>query len=104
MVLIEAMSCGVPCCSTDAGDASLIIGRSGAVAPRGDDAAVAQTWLSLLRRPAESLASLRQEVCARAREHFSLSACVRQYEELYTSVTAGRRKPATGTEPTPAHS
>ena len=102
MVLIEAMASGVPCCSTDAGDASLIIGRSGAVAPKGDDAAVAATWLSLLRRPADAMQTLKQQVCARARGHFSLTACVRQYEELYSVLSAAHRKPAS--TPATAHS
>lgn len=90
MVLIEAMACGVPCTSTDAGDAAAIIDRSGAIAARGDDAGVAATWLDLLRRSRGDLRLLSDAVRAGSEARFSLRMCVQQYEELYTRIAAAR--------------
>lgn len=82
----EAMACGVPCAVTDVGDSAHLVGESGTVVAPGDAAGLAEAWLRVMRLPAAERARL--GTCARQRimEHFSLTAIVQQYEELYDRV------------------
>ncbi len=43
-VVGEAMSCGIPCVVTDAGDSPAIVGRHGIVVPSGNPQALAEAW------------------------------------------------------------
>ena len=45
-VVGEAMSCGLPCVVTDAGDAANLVGDSGFISPAGDHEALAANLLS----------------------------------------------------------
>lgn len=78
-VLLEALACGCPVVSTDcpSGPAEILArGRYGALAPVGDDAALAQAILATLAAPPER-AGLR----ARAGQ-FSAEAAVERYLEV----------------------
>lgn len=85
-VLGEAMACGVPCVTTDVGDAADIVGETGWIVPPRDSHALAGALLHALalteaERQARSLAA-RQRIEAR----FSLPSVIDRYVELYTKL------------------
>jgi glycosyltransferase involved in cell wall biosynthesis len=90
-VLGEAMACGIPCVSTDVGDARFILGESGRVVPVRTPTALASAWVELLRH--DETARLRIGEAARQRitSRFSISAVGARYSELYPSVLRGDR-------------
>lgn len=83
MTLMEALSCGVPCVTTDAGDCARLLGDAGRVVPVHDAEALARAWEELLvRRPDESV--LRRD----AVERFDIRAAAAGYEKVYREVLA----------------
>ena len=52
-VLGEAMASGVPCVTTDVGDAALVVGETGRVVPRGDTEALGRAVAEVLGLPPE---------------------------------------------------
>lgn len=88
-VLLEAMSCGVPCVATDAGDAARILGGSGLVVPAGDARALAAGLAALLARQERGGPRLGALCRARVEEEFSLPRLLAATEALLTGV-AGR--------------
>lgn len=86
MVLIEAMACGVPCVSTDVGDARLILDDLGKVAPARDAGRIVEAWGAFLALPSEEWAQLRQRVREHAVNEFGLDACCGKYESLYRNL------------------
>jgi glycosyltransferase involved in cell wall biosynthesis len=87
-VLGEAMACGVPCVTTDVGDAARIVGDTGFVAPGGNDPAFA----AALDRALSVSPSERKELGARARariiETYSIDVVAERYAGLYHEVLA----------------
>lgn len=86
MVLIEAMACGVPCVSTDVGDARLILGELGTVVPARQPTKVAAAWSALLEKPTTEREDLAQRVRDYAAAEFGLDACCGKYEALYCKL------------------
>lgn len=85
LVLLEAMSCGVPCVSTDVGGVREVLGDTGALVPPGNPEALAAAALRLLDDP-ELHRSQREVVRARAIEHFEQTKIVERYLEVYREV------------------
>jgi glycosyltransferase involved in cell wall biosynthesis len=85
-VIGEAMSAGVPCVTTDVGDARELVGDTGAVVPVGDAQAIAEAAVRLLQPGVR--ARLGGEARQRIQERYSLQSMVRSYEQLYESVLA----------------
>lgn len=80
--LVEAMSCGVPCAATAAGDSALIVGETGRIVAPEDPQALSEAVGELL-----SDIRLREQLGRAARlrvkENFSLEEMVRHYEAVY---------------------
>jgi N-acetyl-alpha-D-glucosaminyl L-malate synthase BshA len=85
--MLEAMSCGVPCASTDVGGVSEVLGETGALTPFNDPDALAAAALRLLTDPDTYR---RQSAAARARavEHFATSKVIDRYLAVYHQVLA----------------
>lgn len=87
LAVAEAMACAVPCVVTAVGDSALLVGKSGIVVPPGDAAALAAGWESLLAAGAEARRELGAEARRRVEKHYSVAGIVRDYEELYLSLS-----------------
>jgi glycosyltransferase involved in cell wall biosynthesis len=85
-VLMEAMASGVPCVSTDVGEARAMIGDAGRIVPRRNSAALAAAARELLDLPVAAMKALRLRARARICEHFTLQSTIAQYEALYENI------------------
>ena len=87
-VIKEAMACGVPCVTTDVGDAAWVVGQAGGVVPPRNARALAEACESILALDADE----RKRLCTQARERvdklFSLPKMVDAYQQLYEEVAA----------------
>ncbi len=86
MTVIEAMSCGVPCVTTDVGDCARLLEGVGHVVPVRDAAALANAWEKTLQLGAAA----REEIAAQSRqrvlEKFTITHAARQYAETYAQL------------------
>ena len=86
-VLGEAMSCGVPCVTTDVGDSRAIVDNTGLIVPPQDADALARAVLNLLDRDADARVALGTAARARIQARYSLSGLISKYESLYTEIS-----------------
>jgi len=82
-VVGEAMSCGVPCVSTDVGDAAQIVGGTGRVVPVGDPSRLAEALRAIVQMDDAARVSLGRIARQRIIEHYSLDSMVEQYQRIY---------------------
>ena len=92
-VLLEAMSCGVPCVATDVGDSALIVGDTGHMVPAKTPSALSLAWLALIEAGREGRTQLGLAARRRIQKHFDLPNMVARYESLYQEMASGRRAP-----------
>jgi glycosyltransferase involved in cell wall biosynthesis len=85
-VLGEAMSCGVPCVSTDVGDARSIIADTGIVVPAHDPAALAHAIIDLIDRGPAARELLGRAARARVETEYSLASIIDRYAALYSDL------------------
>ena len=78
-VLVEAMASGLPCITTDVGDAKYIVQELGWVAPPRDAAALAEAVLDYVNLTAAAKLELKQQTRARVEQDFSIQQVSRQY-------------------------
>lgn len=81
-VLAEAMACGVPCVTTNAGDAAAIVGATGIVVPVGDMLALLAGVLELLEEDTIARRVRSEAVRARIVGQFEIGSMVSAYENL----------------------
>lgn len=85
-VLVEAMACGIPCVSTEVGDAVDIIGSTGCVVKVGSPEALALAIRELLLEKQGNLWKTRkQNARRRVSERYSLSKMLDAYNEVWFS-------------------
>lgn len=85
-VLGEAMAMGLPCVSTDVGDAALLMGSRQWLVPARDSKALANQLTELLTLPAEERQRLGGQARQRVVEAFSMTATAQQFMNLYISL------------------
>jgi glycosyltransferase involved in cell wall biosynthesis len=86
MVLLEAMSCGLPCVTTDVGDAGRLVGDTGRVVAPRDAGALAGAWAELAEMGERKRNSLGEAARARVVAHYTLSASASAYAALYREL------------------
>ncbi len=86
--LVEAMSCGVPCVATAAGDTIDILAKTGIIVQPGDAPGLAEAWAAMIAMPPEDRRQLGQAARERVLAHFSLRRMVSAYERLYEEIVA----------------
>jgi glycosyltransferase involved in cell wall biosynthesis len=82
----EAMASGVPCVSTDVGDAAALIADTGGLVPRGDPQALAQRMEEFLDVAPEARAALGAAARRRIEDKFSLASVVARYAALFREM------------------
>ena len=90
--LLEAMASGLPVVATAVGGNPEVVidGESGLLFPAGDFNSLAKSLRSLREDP-QLRSALGRQARRRVREEFSINAMVRQYEEVYESLTTAIR-------------
>ncbi len=86
MTLIEAMSCGVPCVTTDVGDCGRLLEGVGQVVPMRDPAALAAAWEKALQLGATAREEIARQSRERVLEKFTIAHAARQYAETYAEL------------------
>lgn len=86
-VLGEAMACGIPCVSTNVGDARSIIGDTGLVVPVRDPASLAHAIIDLIDRGPAARERLGRAARARIETEYSLARIVDRYTALYSDLS-----------------
>jgi len=84
----EAMASGIPCVSTDVGDAEILIADTGGLVPKADPAALAHKIEEFLAFAPEARANLGKRARQRIEDKFSLRAIVARYGELFAGLVA----------------
>jgi glycosyltransferase involved in cell wall biosynthesis len=91
-VLGEAMACGLPCVTTDVGDAAYIVGDTGIVVPPRDPNSLAIAIMEMLGKSENEFADLKHRARGRIEEKFSLESVVERYASLYDKLLIGNNK------------
>ena len=85
-VLGESMACGIPCVSTDVGDAAWIIGDKGKIVPVRDAEGLASAVMDLLNMPKSERYKLGLSGRSRIKTLFSELNNANQFSEVYQEI------------------
>lgn len=83
-VLVEAMASGLPCISTDVGDAKYIVQDLGSIVPPRNAQALAEAILSYLHKTEAEKQALKQAARERVEQNFSIATVSRQYMQVWS--------------------
>jgi glycosyltransferase involved in cell wall biosynthesis len=86
LVIGEAMGCGVPCAVTDCGDAAIMVGETGRVAPIRDPPAFARGIGELIDLGREGRTRLGLAARRHIEENYALHAIAARYDALYAEL------------------
>ncbi len=89
-VLGEAMAMGIPCVSTDVGDAAALLGDTGKLVPPRNSLALAEAIMRLLEAPVAERKAVGQRGRNRLERYFSIETATRKFDDLYATLTKGR--------------
>jgi glycosyltransferase involved in cell wall biosynthesis len=92
-VIGEAMSCGVPCVTTDVGECAEVVGDTGRVVPKQNPQRLAEAVVELLTLPHDVRVALGQAARHRIVERYDIEKIVARYRRLWRT-TAGVDVPA----------
>lgn len=84
-VLVEAMASGLPCISTDVGDAKYIVQELGWIVPPRDSDALANAILKYVNLSADEKQQLKQATRQRVEKNFSIENVSQQYMNVWRS-------------------
>jgi glycosyltransferase involved in cell wall biosynthesis len=90
-VIGEAMSCSVPCVSTDVGDAAQIIGDTGRVVPAQTPQRFADALLEILNLPEKNRQQLGSSARQRVIDNFELTHSTGMFLDLWRELADGRQ-------------
>jgi len=82
----EAMAMGLPCVTTDVGDAVLLLGGFGAVVPAEDSVALANGLREMIEMTEAERLALGKRTRERIESEFTLERTLERFEELYTRL------------------
>jgi glycosyltransferase involved in cell wall biosynthesis len=88
-VLAEAMACGVPCVTSDVGDAGQVVGDTGYVVPPGGIREMADAIVACLRLDEEGRDGLGLRARSRIVDRYSIPAVASRYLDLYGGLATG---------------
>lgn len=83
-VLVEAMASGLPCISTDVGDAKYIVQDLGSIVPPRNVQALAQAILKYVQQSNDEKLQLKQAVRERVEQNFSIDTVSGQYMQVWS--------------------
>lgn len=82
----EAMSSGVPCVTTDVGDAAWLVGNTGIVVPARNPRALADAVVTMLQNPPSVKDKLGKSARQRILDNYSVTAVVQRYIDIYKAA------------------
>jgi glycosyltransferase involved in cell wall biosynthesis len=85
-VLAEAMAMGLPCVTTDVGDAAMLLADAGVVVPKGNAVALALGVGKLLALEQGALHKLGMQAKGRVEAEFSMKRAREQFEDIYRTM------------------
>ncbi|PIX03623.1 MAG: glycosyl transferase, partial [Gallionellales bacterium CG_4_8_14_3_um_filter_54_18] len=85
-VLAEAMAIGLPCVTTDVGDAAMLLADTGVVVPKENSAALAQGVKRLLVLDQDARHARGMRAKARVEAKFSMARARERFEAIYRQV------------------
>lgn len=85
-VLGEAMATGIPCVTTNVGDAAAVVGQTGLIVPVRDPQAMAAAWLEMHAMGTQGRAQLGAAARRRIQENFTMDRVFAQFIDTYSEI------------------